>query len=154
SVGAIIASLLMIRLIDHIERRGQVLLWAIVVYGFATVLFGLSRNFMLTFACLALTGAADTVSMVIRNIVRQLTTPDAMRGRMTSGKMVLFMGGTPRGEREAGRAATAFGPVVSVVSGGIGCLVVTAWIASSTPQLRQYRASAHLTATEDVRDAT
>ena len=153
SVGAILASLVMVRLIDHIEHRGQALLWAIVIYGMATVLFGLSRDFMLTFACLALTGAADTVSMVIRNLVRQLTTPDYMRGRMTSVNMIFFMGGPQLGELEAGLVANAFGPVVSVVSGGIGCLVVTAWVAASTPQLRHYRASAHLTATEDVRDA-
>jgi MFS family permease len=153
SVGAILASLVMVRLIDHIEHRGQALLWAIVVYGLATVVFGFSRDFALTFTCLALTGAADTVSMVIRNLVRQLTTPDSMRGRMTSVNMIFFMGGPQLGELEAGLVANAFGPVVSVVSGGIGCLVVTAWVAASTPQLRHYRASEHLMATEDARDA-
>jgi len=117
------------------------------------VLFGLSRDFMLTFACLALTGAADTVSMVIRNLVRQLTTPDYMRGRMTSVNMIFFMGGPQLGELEAGLVANAFGPVASVVSGGIGCLAVTAWVAASTPQLRHYRASAHLAASDEVRDA-
>ncbi|HEY7186142.1 MAG TPA: MFS transporter [Vicinamibacterales bacterium] len=141
SVGAILASLLMVRLIDHIERRGPVLLWSIVVYGLATVLFGVSRNFSITFLCLALTGAADTVSMVIRNLVRQLTTPDSMRGRMTSVNMIFFMGGPQLGELEAGLVANAWGPVVSVVSGGIGCLIVTGWVAASTPQLRRYRAS-------------
>ena len=77
SVGAILASLVMVRVVDHIDRRGQVLLWAIGVYGLATVVFGLSHVFLLSFVCLALTGAADTVSMVIRNLVRQLTTPDS-----------------------------------------------------------------------------
>jgi len=144
SVGAILSSLLMVRLVDHIERRGPVLLWAIVAYGLATVLFGISRNFAITFACLALTGAADTVSMVIRNLVRQLTTPDHMRGRMTSVNMIFFMGGPQLGELEAGLVANAWGPVLSVVSGGIGCLIVTGWVAASTPQLRHYRASAHL----------
>jgi MFS family permease len=142
SVGAILASLFMVRLVDRIERRGPVLLWAIVVYGLATVLFGVSRTFSITFLCLALTGAADTVSMVIRNLVRQLTTPDSMRGRMTSVNMIFFMGGPQLGELEAGLVANAWGPVLSVVSGGIGCLIVTAWVAASTPQLRHYRASA------------
>ena len=151
SVGAILSSLLMVRLVDHIERRGPVLLWAIVVYGLATVLFGISRNFAITFACLALTGAADTVSMVIRNLVRQLTTPDHMRGRMTSVNMIFFMGGPQLGELEAGLVANAWGPVLSVVSGGIGCLMVTGWVAASTPQLRHYRASAHLTPPEALR---
>jgi len=141
SVGAVLTSLAMVRLVDHIERRGPVLLWAIVVYGIATVLFGFSRNFTLTFVCLALTGAADTVSMVIRNLVRQLTTPDHMRGRMTSVNMIFFMGGPQLGELEAGLVANAWGPVLSVVSGGLGCLLVTGWVAAATPQLRHYRAS-------------
>jgi MFS family permease len=153
SVGAILASLVMVRLVDRIERRGPVLLWAITIYGLATVLFGFSRDFMLTFICLAATGAADTVSMVIRNLVRQLTTPDSMRGRMTSVNMIFFMGGPQLGELEAGLVTNAWGPVVSVVSGGLGCLIVTAWIAASTRQLRQYRASIHLTPPDVLRDA-
>jgi len=151
SVGAILSSLVMVRLVDHIERRGPALLWAIVVYGLATVLFGISRSFAITFLCLALTGAADTVSMVIRNLVRQLTTPDHMRGRMTSVNMIFFMGGPQLGELEAGLVANAWGPVLSVVSGGVGCLIVTAWVAASTPQLRHYRAPAHLTPPDAVR---
>jgi MFS family permease len=151
SVGAILSSLLMVRLVDHIERRGPALLWAIVVYGLATVLFGISRSFAITFLCLAMTGAADTVSMVIRNLVRQLTTPDRMRGRMTSVNMIFFMGGPQLGELEAGLVANAWGPVLSVVSGGIGCLIVTAWVAASTPQLRHYHASAHLPPPDAVR---
>ena len=153
SAGAILASLVMVRAVDHIERRGPVLLWAIAVYGLATVLFGFSRDFTLTFLCLAATGAADTVSMVIRNLVRQLTTPDHMRGRMTSVNMIFFMGGPQLGELEAGLVANAWGPVASVISGGLGCLFVTGWIASITPQLRQYRAAVHLNAPDGLRDA-
>jgi MFS family permease len=140
SVGAILTSLVMVHVIDRIERRGPVLLWSIVVYGLATVVFGVSRSFLLTFLCLAMTGAADTVSMVIRNLVRQLTTPDHMRGRMTSVNMIFFMGGPQLGELEAGLVAQAWGAVASVVSGGLGCLAATAWVAARTPQLRQYRA--------------
>ena len=152
SVGAILASVVMVRLVDRIERRGAVLLWAIAIYGVATVLFGVSRQFMFTFICLAVTGAADTVSMVIRNLVRQLGTPDRMRGRMTSVNMIFFMGGPQLGELEAGLVAHAWGPVVSVVSGGLGCLAVTGWIAARTPQLRQYHASTPLPTSEAVRD--
>ena len=139
SVGAVVASLLMVRLTDRIERRGRVLLWAVVVYGLATVVFGVSRSFWLTFLCLALTGAADTVSMVLRNIIRQLTTPDHLRGRMTSVNMIFFMGGPQLGELEAGAVANWLGAPFSVVSGGIGCLLATAWIAAQTPALRRYR---------------
>jgi len=152
SVGAILASLVMVRVIDDIDRRGQVLLWAIGVYGLATAVFGLSHVFVLSFVCLALTGAADTVSMVIRNLVRQLTTPDSMRGRMTSVNMIFFQGGPQLGELEAGLVANAWGPVLSVVSGGVGCLLMTGLIASRTPQLRAYRASVHLSPADEVRE--
>jgi len=152
SVGAILASLAMVRLVDRIERRGFVLLWAIAFYGLATVVFGFSRLFVLSFVCLAITGAADTVSMVIRNLVRQLVTPDHIRGRMTSVNMIFFMGGPQLGELEAGLVASAWGPVVSVATGGLGCLLVTALVAARTPQLRDYRASVHLTPAADVRE--
>ena len=152
SVGAILASLAMVRLVDRIERRGSVLLWAIAFYGLATVVFGFSRLFVLSFVCLAITGAADTVSMVIRNLVRQLVTPDHIRGRMTSVNMIFFMGGPQLGELEAGLVASAWGPVVSVATGGLGCLLVTALVAARTPQLRDYRASVHLTGADDVRE--
>src|SRR4029078_11366578 len=90
-----------------------------VVYGLATVIFGVSTSFWLTFACLALTGAADTVSMIFRNLIRQLETPDYMRGRMLGVNMVFFMGGPQLGELEAGLVANWLGPVISVVSGVI-----------------------------------
>ena len=114
------------------------LLWAVAVFGLATVVFGLSRSFWLTFACLALTGAADTVSMIIRNIVRQLETPDRLRGRMIGVNMVFFIGGPQLGELEAGALANWLGATFSVVSGGIGCLIATAWVAAATPALRHY----------------
>jgi MFS family permease len=138
-IGALIASAFLVAIVHRIVHRGRVLLWAIVVYGAATVVFGLSKNFALTCLCLALTGAADTVSMVLRNIIRQLTTPDHLRGRMTSVNMIFFMGGPQLGELEAGLVANAFGAPFSVVSGGIGCLVATGWIALKTPPLRRYR---------------
>jgi hypothetical protein len=85
-----------------------------------------------------LIGASDTVSMIIRNTIRQLQTPDNMRGRMTSINQIFFMGGPQLGELEAGLAAQFFGPVVAVVSGGIGCLVAVGWIARRFPSLRKY----------------
>jgi MFS family permease len=139
SVGAVLTSVLLVRWAEHIEKRGLVLLWAVVVYGLATVAFGFSRNFALTFACLAVTGAADTVSMVIRNIVRQLHTPDAMRGRMTSVNMIFFMGGPQLGELEAGLVANMWSAPVSVITGGVGCIIANAYVAWRTPELRRYR---------------
>ncbi|MBE3075829.1 MAG: MFS transporter, partial [Actinobacteria bacterium] len=141
AVGAVLASGAMVRAVERIERRGTVLVGAVLTYGVATVAFGLSTLFWLTFACLAATGAADTVSMVFRNLIRQLETPDYLRGRMTGVNMIFFMGGPQLGELEAGLVANWLGPVVSVVTGGIGCLLATAWVASSTPALRAYRRS-------------
>jgi MFS family permease len=143
SVGAIGAGLLMIRLVDRIQRRGLVLLWAVAVYGLTTVFFGLSRTFWLTFACLVATGAADMVSTVLRNVLRQLVTPDNLRGRMISINMIFFLGGPQLGELEAGLVAQGFGAVVSVVTGGIGCVLATAWTALGTPALRHDRHTAH-----------
>jgi MFS family permease len=139
AAGAVLTGAVMVPLTDRIERRGPTLLWAVAGYGLATVIFGVSESFWLTFACLALTGATDTVSMIIRNIVRQLETPDRLRGRMTSVNMVFFMGGPQLGELEAGVVANWVGAPLSVVSGGVGCLVATAWVAAVTPALRMYR---------------
>src|SRR4030095_6246664 len=101
--------------------------------------FGFSRVFWFSFLCLAATGAADTVSTTFRNLIRQLETPDRLRGRMVGVNMVFFMGGPQLGELEAGRVAPWAGPVISVVTGGIGCLIATAWVAASTPPLLAYR---------------
>lgn len=142
AAGALLASAIMVRAVDRIERRGRVLIASIVVYGLATVAFGASRAFWLTFLCLALTGAADTVSTVFRNLIRQLETPDRLRGRMLGVNMVFFMGGPQLGELEAGLVANQFGPVASVITGGMGCLLATAWITAATPALRAYRREA------------
>jgi len=139
AAGAIVMSAIMVRAVDHIERRGRVLVWAVVGYGLATAAFGVSRHFWLSFACLALTGATDTVSMVFRNLIRQLETPDHLRGRMVGVNMVFFAGGPQLGELEAGLVAQWLGPVISVVSGGLACIVATASIAATTPALRRYR---------------
>src|SRR5207249_1256201 len=138
AVGATMMSAAMVFLTSRITRRGPVLLWAIGLYGLATVVFGLSRSFWITFAALALTGTADTISMVIRNIVRQLETPDRLRGRMVGVNMVFFVGGPQLGELEAGAVANWLGAPFSVISGGVGCLVAVACIAATTPQLRRY----------------
>jgi MFS family permease len=139
AAGALMTSAVMVPLTDRIRRRGPTLLWAVAGYGLATVVFGLSRSFWLTFVCLGLTGATDTVSMIIRNIVRQLETPDRLRGRMTGVNMVFFMGGPQLGELEAGAVANWLGATFSVVSGGVGCLVATAWVSATTPALRHYK---------------
>jgi MFS family permease len=140
ATGATLMSVVMVFLTRRIERRGPVLLWAVAVYGAATIGFGFSRSFWATFACLALTGVADTVSVVFRNIIRQLETPDRLRGRMIGVNMIFFIGGPQLGEVEAGVVANWWSAPVSVITGGLGCLLAVAWIARSTPELRHYRA--------------
>lgn len=137
AAGALAAGAVMSAL-GTIRRQGRLLLWAVAAYGLATVVFGLSRWPLLSWLALAGTGAADTVSMVLRNTIRQLATPDQLRGRMTSVNMIFFMGGPQLGEFEAATVAQLFGAPFSVISGGIGCLLVTAWIAAKSPFLRRY----------------
>ena len=140
AVGSFITSVALVPATEHIRRRGAIIVWSVVGHGIATIVFGVSRTFWLTFLCLALVGATDTVSTVLRNIIRQLETPDRLRGRMTGINMVFFMGGPQLGELEAGAVANAFGAPFSVISGGIGCVLATAWLAGATPRLRDYKA--------------
>lgn len=139
AAGAMLTSAVMVKAVDAIEWRGRWLSVAVMMYGSATVLFGFSTIFWLSFLALALTGASDTVSMVFRNVIRQMETPDHLRGRMMGVNMVFFMGGPQLGELEAGLVANWLGAVVSVVSGGIGCMIATAWIVATTPALVTYR---------------
>jgi MFS family permease len=141
AAGALVTSAVMVPLTEHIERRGPTLLYAVASYGLATAVFGISRSFWMTFLCLAFVGATDTVSMVIRNVIRQLETPDRLRGRMSGVNMVFFIGGPQLGEFEAGAVANVFGAPFSVVSGGIACIAATLWVALTTPALRRYTAS-------------
>ena len=118
SVGSLLTSVAMVRARRAHRAPGRGPALGGRRHGLATIAFGFSRAFWLTFFCLALTGAADTVSMVIRSIIRQLTTPDRLRGRMTSVNMIFFMGGPQLGELEAGLVANWKGAPFSVVVGG------------------------------------
>ncbi|MBM3145831.1 MAG: MFS transporter [Chloroflexi bacterium] len=138
SIGAALTALLMSQF-DRIRRQGVVLLMSVVSYGICTLLFGVSRWYELSFLALALIGASDTVSMIIRNTIRQLQTPDYIRGRMTSINQIFFMGGPQLGELEAGVVAQFFGAPLAVITGGIGCILAVAWIARRWPMLRNYQ---------------
>jgi MFS family permease len=121
------------------RQQGRAVLISVAFYGAAIAVFGVSPWFPLSLAALAASGAADTVSMVIRQTLRQLLTPDALRGRMTSINMIFFVGGPQLGEVEAGAVARAFGARISVVSGGLLCVVAVALTAVLSPALRRYR---------------
>jgi len=138
AVGALFTGVLL-SLMPAFKNQGRVLLVSVGFYGLATIAFGVSRVFWIAFAALALTGAADTVSMIIRNTVRQLHTPDHLRGRMVSVNMIFFMGGPQLGEMEAGAVAAWMGAPFSVISGGIGCVLSVIWVAWQWPQLWEYK---------------
>jgi MFS family permease len=138
SIGAVIAGAAMARF-SYIRRKGALVLWGVALYGVATTLYGLSNWFGLSLFFLALVGAADTVSTIMRNTLRQLGTPDHLRGRMTSVNMIFFFGGPQLGNLEAGLVAAWIGAPLSVITGGIATVIavaVTAWL---VPQLRKYR---------------
>ena len=125
------------------RRQGVVLLWSVAAYGGATIAYGLSRSYPLTLVALAGTGLADLVSTVVRQTLRQLLTPDRLRGRMTSVNMIFFMGGPQLGEMEAGLVASLFasaamGVTVSVVSGGLATVLIAAGVAAAAPLVRRY----------------
>ncbi|MBX5478254.1 MAG: MFS transporter [Pyrinomonas methylaliphatogenes] len=133
AIGAILIGTAIAR-IRRWWRPGALIIISVIVYGAATLLFGLSRNFWFSMLMLALTGAADTVSSVLRQTIRQLVTPDHLRGRMTSVNMIFFMGGPQLGEFEAGVVAEFVGAPASVVIGGLGCIlaaIVALWRAKS-----------------------
>ena len=137
AIGALMGSLL-VSLRPLPSKQGRVFLWSVAAYGAATVVFGMSRSFLLTLAALAAAGFADALSTVIRQTLRQLITPDELRGRMTSVNMIFFLGGPQLGEFEAGVVASLFGATVSVVSGGLATLVIVGLIAWRARALRQY----------------
>jgi MFS family permease len=125
AAGAVLAAFVMARL-GNVRRQGAIVIVSVAVYGAATVAFGLSRIFWFSLLMLAVTGAADTVSTVLRQTIRQLVTPNSLRGRMTSVNMIFFMGGPQLGELEAGAVAALLSAQLSVVTGGLGCLVAAA----------------------------
>jgi MFS family permease len=145
SVGAGLTAFTL-ALLPDMRKQGRILLWSVVGYGLATILFGFSTVFWVSFIALALVGASDTVSMVIRNVIRQMNTPDEIRGRMTSINQMFFVGGPQLGELEAGIVAQLFGPVIAVVSGGIGCILGVFWIARRWPELIGYNGDEELIA--------
>ena len=139
AVGAVATALAMSWLPPP-RARGVVVLVSVVIYGASIAVFGLSTSFALSLVALAVSGAADTVSMIVRQTIRQLLTPDEMRGRMTSVNMIFFMGGPQLGEVEAGLVATWIGAPLSVATGGIACAVFAIVVAIAVPIVRRHRA--------------
>ena len=120
-------------------NTGSVLLWSVVAYAAGMILFGVSTNYTMSLMALVIVGAGDGMSAVIRNIIRQLSTPDHIRGRMTAINQIFYTGGPRLGEVEAGILAGLVGAPVSVVIGGIGTLVAVGIMSVAIPALRRYK---------------
>jgi MFS family permease len=120
------------------SKPGKLALYAVVAYGGATILFGLSTTLSTALISLSLVGAMDTISNVMRNATMQLVCPDHLRGRMTAGSMIFTKSGPRLGEAEAGAVAALYSAPTSVVSGGVLCILSAFWIAYRYPKLYQW----------------
>jgi MFS family permease len=142
AAGALVTSIVLTRF-PVTRRAGTVLLTAVAVYGAATLVFGVSTAFPLSLAALVVTGAADMISVVIRQSLVQLDTPNEMRGRVSAVNSVFIGASNQLGEFESGVTAAWLGPVGSVVLGGLGTLAVAAgWVRLFPPLAQRDRLTA------------
>jgi len=138
SVGAIIMAFV----IAHrppMQNAGRTLLLAVTGFGLATIVFGLSTSFILSVAMLFILGALDNISVVIRGTLLLTQSPDAMRGRISSVNSIFIGISNEMGSFESGLAAAAFGPVIAVVAGGIGTIIVVLVVARVWPEIGQLK---------------
>ena len=136
SIGAIIVAVALAR--QPMRRAGRALLWAVTGFGAATIAFGLSRNYTFSLVLLALIGGFDMVSVVVRSTLVQVLTPDELRGRVGAVNALFIGTSNELGGFESGLAAALFGPVVAVVAGGIGSILVVIGIAAIWPEVRRF----------------
>jgi MFS family permease len=136
SIGAVVVAIVLAR--QPMRRAGPALLWAVTGFGVATIAFGLSRSFTLSLILLALIGGFDMVSVVVRSTLVQVLTPDELRGRVGAVNALFIGTSNELGGFESGLAAALFGPVVAVVAGGIGSILVVIGIAAIWPEVRRY----------------
>jgi MFS family permease len=136
AVGAFAVALVVAHL-PPMRRAGKTLMWCVTGFGIATILFGLSKIFWLSLGVLFFVGAFDSVSVIIRGSIVQLVTPDEMRGRVSSVNNIFIGTSNEFGALESGLTAALFGPVISVVAGGIGTILVVLGVAWRWPETRR-----------------
>lgn len=127
--------------VGRIRRQGRAVVVAVVVWGVAITAFGLVGSVWLAVGLLALAGGADVVSAVFRNTILQLAVPDRLRGRLSSIHIAVVSGGPRIGDFEAGAVAAVTTPQISVVSGGLACILGAVFIARKMPELPEYVAT-------------
>src|SRR5438045_5802088 len=135
-IGAFIMSLL-IAYLPPMRHAGKTLLWCFTGFGAATIVFGLSRSLWLSLLMLFLTGLFDSVSMVVRHTLLQLVTPDTMRGRISAVNNIFIGTSNELGALESGLTADRFGPIISVVAGGVGTILVVLGVCWKWPETRK-----------------
>lgn len=135
--GSVLMALVLTRL-PPIRRSGRALLVAVVVFGLGTILFGVSKNFYFSVACLVTMGAADMISVVIRHVLVQVQTPPSMRGRVSAVNLIFIGASNELGEFESGVTASWWGTVPATIIGGLGTLAVASLYAWRFPELRDY----------------
>jgi MFS family permease len=138
AVGAVLMSLVMAHR-PPLRRAGRTLLISVTLFGLSMIGFGLSRDFLLSIALLAVSGMADTVSVVVRSTLLQVLTPDHLLGRVAAVNAIFIGSSNEIGAFESGTAAKLLGTVASVVLGGLATLVVVAVTAVKVPELRRLR---------------
>jgi MFS family permease len=136
AIGAFVMALV-IAYLPPMRRAGKILLWCVAGFGAATVIFGLSTALWLSLAMLSCIGALDSVSVIIRGSIVQLVTPDNMRGRVSAVNNIFIGTSNEFGALESGLTAALFGPVISVVAGGIGTILVVFAAAVRWPEIRK-----------------
>jgi MFS family permease len=137
-IGAL-SMALMLMFLPPIRAAGRVLLAAVAIYGVATIIFGVSRFLPVSLAAYIAAGAADQVSVVLRSTAIQLSTPNELRGRVSSVNLLFIGASNQLGAAESGFVAAATSAPFAVVSGGIACLIVVLIVAARMPELRSYR---------------
>jgi len=147
--GALLMSIALVAL-PPIQRPGRALLWAVLGFGAATIVFGLSRSFALSLVAYMLIGISDQVSVVMRLTTVQMATPDDLRGRVSSVNSLFIGASNQLGAMESGFVAAATSATFAVVSGGIGALAALGAVAAWMPELRRYRAGTLLVAANEV----
>jgi hypothetical protein len=125
--------------VGRIKRQGLAVLIAVAIWGACIAVFGLTHSLVLAFVLLASAGLADVISAVFRGTILQATVTDAVRGRLSAIHILVVTGGPRLGDLEAGLVASVFSPTVSIVSGGLACVVGVAVLAFAMPQFARYR---------------
>ncbi|HTQ51413.1 MAG TPA: MFS transporter [Candidatus Acidoferrales bacterium] len=146
-----LGSILCVFILNHrppLQKAGRTLLWAVTVFGLATIAFGFSRWFWLSFLMLFVCGAVDNISVVVRHTLVQMLTPDDKRGRVSAVNNLFIGTSNELGEFESGTVAQIFGPaigntvvagaVISAVSGGVGTILTVIAVALIWPEIRRY----------------